>query len=494
MAESPDAPATLTGTLCTAEYVASHAAERPDAVALIHDGRVTSYAQFSRDIGRFSAALRDLGLPPGCTVAVGCTNIYIRWLLLLAFEQLNVATAPFGQREDPATSADLLARVDLVLTDAELGHVAAERQFLITPEWVRHALARESVQGAVRAHRSPGDIVRIVRSSGTTGHAKRVAYTRHMHELRVARDTERYQFTRESRYLLTLGFSVGPHYGYATACLRAGGCVVQAARDAGTFAKYGITHVGLTPHLLKSILDDLPANFVKPANLTISCAGSALSDQLAERALRSLATEVIDSFGTNEIGGISFKRASLRDSFATVCPGVEVEVVDEIGRPLPSGEPGRLRVKSESLVAGYLDDPETTRRFFRDGWFYPSDFAVLDGPRRLKLIGRADEIITTVGGKYASSDLEAGVMAHLGEGDVGVCAFADRDGVENVRVAIAGTRLGHQELLELVKQAFSTILIGKFSVVVMAAIPRNAAGKIERARLEEAIAEESKRS
>jgi acyl-CoA synthetase (AMP-forming)/AMP-acid ligase II len=84
-----------------------------------------------------------------------------------------------------------------------------------------------------------------------------------------------------------------------------------------------------------------------------------------------------------------------------------VEVVDESGRPVPSGEPGRLRIRSASMAEGYLDDPEATRRFFQDGWFYPSDIAILDGPRRIKVIGRADEMITTAGGKKAPSDIEA---------------------------------------------------------------------------------------
>ena len=488
MTGSLDVRSRLAGTAGTAEYVALHAAERPEAVAFIDDDQAITYAQFNRDIGKFTAALRDLALPQGCTVAIGCLDLYTHWLLLLALEQLNVAAASFHRLEASNVYADLLAGVHLVLTDEQLPHVDPKCQLMITPEWVRQARAREPVRSAVRAQQSPNDILRIVRSSGTTGRPKRIAYTRRMHELRVARDGERYQFTQDARYLATLGFSIGPHYGYATACVWAGGCVVATKPDVGVFGEFGITHVGLTPHILKQILDRLPADFVKPASLTISCAGSPLSDEVAERALRSLATEVIDSFGTNEIGGITFKRASLRDSFATVCPGVEVEVVDESGRPLPSGRPGRLRVRSESLVDGYLEDPETTRQFFQDGWFYPSDIAVLEGPRRLKLIGRADEIITTVGGKYAPSDLEARVIAHLGEGDVGVCAFADRDHVETVCVAIAGTRLKGKELLARVEQAFSPVVLGRFRVVTITAIPRNAAGKIERAQLKAAVA------
>jgi acyl-coenzyme A synthetase/AMP-(fatty) acid ligase len=489
MAETPDASHTLKDAAGTADYVAWHASERPDAVALIEDGRAISFAQFSRDIVRFTAALRELGLARGSTVAVQCRTISTHWLLLLALEQLNVATASFDAREGAPSHADLLLSADLVLTDAELGPVAVKRQFEVTPEWVRGVLAREPVEGAVREQQSPDDIVRILRTSGTTGRPKRIAFTRRMNELRTRRYGERYAFTGDSRYLRTLPFSIGLPYGCATACLRAGGCVVNARGESvDVVTKYGITHLTLLPNQLKALLDGLPADFVKPANLMISTSGSALSDQLAERALRSLATELIDNFGSNEVGGISWRRMSLGDNFASVCAGTEVEVVDASGRPLPSGVPGQLRVRSEGMVHGYLGDPEATRRFFRDGWFYPSDVAVLDGPRRLRVIGRADEMITTIGGKFAPSDLEAIVTARLGEGDVGVCTVAGKDGAENVYVAIAGARLGHQELLALVTEAFSKLIIGNFLVVVMRAIPRNTGGKIQRDRLKEMIA------
>ena len=492
MAEISDAPP---GLADTTEYLALHASQRPDAVALIERGRSISYAEFSRDIGKFTVALRELGLPPGSTVAVGCRSTYTHWLLLLAFEQLNVATASFDPRESPEASADLLASIDLVLSDTDYRHVVVKRQMPITPAWLQDILTRAPAEVAIREPRSPADIVRILRTSGTTGRPKRIAFTRRMHELRTLRYGERYRFTRESRYLRTLPFSIGLPYGCATACLRAGGTVVEMTDDGiGVIGKYGVTHITLLPHHLKELLDRLPADFVKPASLTIGTSGSSLSDDLAERALRFLATEVFDNFGSNEVGSISFRQAPFRDGFAPISSGAEVEVVDDSGRPLPSGVPGQLRVRSESMIEGYLDDPETTRRFFRDGWFYPSDRAVLDGSGRLKVLGRADEMITTVSGKYAPSDLEALVTARLREGDVGVCKFADKDGIEAVHVAIAGARLGHRELLALVTQALSKVVIGKFLVVVTEVIPRNAAGKIERARLKEIIAAKLTRS
>ena len=481
--------ATSAETANTADYIARHALERPNAVALIERGQAITYAKFNRDIGRFTAALRDFGLPPGSAVAVVCDNIYTHWLLLLAFEHLNVATA---------SSAKVVAAipgVDLLLSDLLPDRAVANRQFLITPGWVQQTLARESTDGVARAKQSPGDIVRIVSTSGTTGRSKRIAFTRRMYELRTLRYGERYRFTQTSRYHLTLLFSIGLPYGCATACLRAGGCVVAEPFDTfDIIAKYGITHLTLVPHLLKMILDGLPADFIKPADLIVGTSGSALSDELAERALKSLATEVFDNYGSNEIGSIRFRRASLRESFAPVCAGVEVEVVDEDGRPLPHGESGQLRIKSESMVEGYLDDPEATRQFFRNGWFYSNDVGVLDGLGRLKIEGRTGETITTVGGKYEPSHLEALVAERLGEGDVGICMLGDAQGNECLHVAVAGARLGDQELLTRVTQAFDHVVVGKFLVARIKAIPRNAAGKIQRDQLKASIAQASKRA
>ena len=83
----------------TADYVAYHAADRPDAVAVIHDGRTISFAQFREDIRRAMRAVRELGPSRGGSIAVGADNLYLHWLLLLACEQLGIAAA--SQRQNP---------------------------------------------------------------------------------------------------------------------------------------------------------------------------------------------------------------------------------------------------------------------------------------------------------------------------------------------------------------------------------------------------------
>ncbi|MGH7124628.1 MAG: class I adenylate-forming enzyme family protein [Stellaceae bacterium] len=475
----------------TNERVALHAAERPRTVALINGGQAISFAELCRDIGKFAAAVRELGLAPGSTVAIGCEDIYAHWLLLLACERLNLATASFDRMESPTSYGELLASADLVLFDANFSLGAAARHHPITEAWLRTTLARDDEDNGSGVQYAPGDLMRIHRSSGSTGRPKRLAITRRMYELRVAGCAQRYQFARESRYMPSLSFSVGHIYYTSTACLRTGGTLVSvptARGGAGVFADYGITHLSLQPLMLKQALDDLPPDFAKPKELAVFAFGSPTSDELGSRALERLATEVTECFGCNEIGYVSGRRMTDRDGFATVADGIEVEVLDESGRTVPRGEPGRLRIRSESMVEGYLDDPETTRQFFKDGWFYPNDVAILDGPRRLKILGRGDEMVNIAGGKLPPSDLEAIVMKHVGAGDAGICTLANRDGIQEVYVAVANARLDPQELLARITRAFSGVPLGVFHVLILASIPRNPAGKIQRTLLKEAVA------
>jgi len=479
--------------MITADYIALHAAERPDAAAVVNNGHAISYAEFDRDIGRFTAALSEFGLPRGVTVAVGCEDFHIHWLLLLALERLDVATASYHSGEGPRECRELLAGADLVLSEAHFPTDGAKRHATITQSWLQDALARGPEESAPRIEGAPGDPIRVLRSSGTTGRPKRFVVTRQMYETRIASPHKPFPFARTSRYLLTMPFTVNTVYRCATICVRSGGTVVVERFQGGAGAAraimmHGITHLTLHPLALKQILDDLPPDFVKPANLSIATFGSAMSDELSGRALQHLATEVIDFFGCNEVGGIAYRHATLQDDFAVVWPGIEVEAVDEAAQPVPMGQPGRLRIRSESAVEGYLDDPETTRRMFKDGWFYPGDVAILDGPRRLKVIGRGDEILNISGSKLAPSDLEAVVMRYAAVGDVGICTFANRERIEEVYVAVANVRQDPKELLARVTQAFRFQQLGVFHVVVLPAIPRTASGKIQRDALKRAIA------
>ncbi|MGE5201069.1 MAG: class I adenylate-forming enzyme family protein [Acidobacteriota bacterium] len=478
----------------TADYIAFHAAERPDAVAIVDRGREMTYAEFHRDLSRFTCALGEFGFARGSSVAVAWGGFYSHLLMLVALERLGIASTSYLPQEG-AGSAGLLASVDFVLSETRPPEVAVERHRAVTPRWLERVLARADAEMPEAASEDASDPLRILRTSGTTGEPKRLLLTRRMFEAWVARWIWSLGIARASRHLVTMPFTVTGSYTLAIATIRAGGMVIYAGLETGTAAALarhgrGLTHLMVTPLELKLILDCLPRDFAKPPGLTVCTIGAALAAPLREKALARLASEVVVYYGSNEIPFIAETRSSGSEGVSTVFPWVRAQTVDEHGNPAPPGAIGAVRLQADAMSTGYLDDPETTARKFRNGWFYPGDIGILHGPGRLQLVGREDELLNIGGVKFAPSALEAWVLQRATVGDIGVCAVRNSEGIEEICVAVANPRHDDADLLARVKAAFKGYPVGHFLVVKLPRIPRNANGKIERKRLAEIVAGE----
>jgi 2,3-dihydroxybenzoate-AMP ligase len=475
----------------TADYIAFHAAERPEAIALTVRGRAISYARMSGDLGRVTGALRALGLSAGSAVAVGSDDLYVHWLLLLGLERLGVASASY-LAEEGELAAPLLASVDLVLSEPHFPRAQSSRHRAITPEWLAGVLAQPAEAGSP-APRAASDPVRIVRTSGTTGQSKRLLLLRAVQDAWIDRWIWFLSLTRGARYLLTMPLTVNAVYTVMAAVLRVGGTVVSDAFEssaalARAIAAASITDIVLLPIHLKQLLDSLPAGFEKPPGLTVTIIGGAAPEALREQAMARLAGEMIIGYGANEMPFITQMRSTSPEGVGVVLPWVQAEVVDDDHRPLPAGSLGRIRARTDVMAAGYLGDPEASRRMFRDGWFYPGDVGILRGGRLLQVVGRADDLLNIGGNKLSPSALEGLILRHVGAGDVGVCSMRNPHGIEEVCVALVDPRDPEPRLIAGIAEAFARLELGKYHLVTLDRIPRNAVGKIDRGRLKAAVA------
>ena len=476
----------------TPAYIAFHAAERPDAVAIVDRGREITYAQFHRDLGRFVRAVAELGLRRGSSVAVAWGEFYPHWLLLIACEELGLAAATFVANEG-AAGARLLETVDAVLSDFRPREVGPERHRAVTPQWLAGVFARADALMPALPPAHPDSPLRIVRTSGTTGVAKRLLLTRRMFDAYVERKAWSLGVTRETCTLVTMPFTSTGGYTLCTAVIRAGGTVLHAGSETSTAAALAdparrLTHLRVTPLELKLVLDSLPPDFPKPVGLKVCTIGAALAAPLRERAMARLASEIIISYASNEMPFATLARGGGSEGIGAVVPWVEAEVVDERDLPLPPGKAGRIRLRDPMMGTGYLDDPEGTAQRFQNGWFYPGDVGILRGPRRLQIVGREDELMNLGGLKIAPSELEALVLRHATVGDIGVCMLVNPEGADEICVAVVAPAHGDEELLARVTEAFRHNHVGRFHIVKLSRVPRNANGKIERARLKEIIA------
>ena len=477
-----------TNITLTADYIAYHAALHPADVAIIQNGTKITYAQMHRDLGRFLRAARGFELTAGNRVAIEWTSLYHHWLLVLSFETLGAVTFSYAKSE-MAVLRPVLANVDLIIGTEDALQIGARRAQQITQQWIDEVLALEPDNDFRPPQLGPDSPTRLHCSSGTTGEMKSMIRTVKVNEYRIWQYQEKEGYSRHSRYILGLPFSVHAVFGRATACIRMGGtCVYDTDNLIQALSNYDATHIALLPNHLATILDLLPENFVKPKLLTVSTFGAAVPSRLRARALQDLAADLIESYGTNEVGTIC---TIGRDRNGIVLPGVKVEVVDEHDQPLID-QPGHIRVKSDGCIAGYDSDIDSTARMFRNGWFYPGDIGVMVDARTLKFLGRADDLLNIGGSTIDPVELEDSLRDIASLKDLCITSITDDSGNDRTWVALVLDT--PEKLQDIVKIAAPKLprTLGKTTFISVKHIPRTPNGKIKRDKVKALISESLK--
>ena len=476
---NPNDAMDLIGLPATTEYIAYHAGHRPDAIAVIDGDRRFTFVEFHEALRRVTGALRSFELAIGSFVAVEWTTLSSHWLILLAFENLGVATITFLRGEGSGQA--YFDRMHLVMTTKDWGDDCIFRTHRLTPDWFDAALSGIPASDMANPKLTPESPHQIVHTSGTTGTSKLMVRTRRNHEFLTGTLGLHCGLTQNSRYLMTMGLNIASVYRYATICIRHGGtCIWDRDSDlAQALARHRATQATLLPVALTELLDNIPEQYEKPSDLTVTMIGAPVAKAVRERVLELLANELLEGYSTNETGRV----CTMNDEgTGTVWPGVHVEVVDSDDRPV-QGKEGLVRIKSEGCASGYMDDPEASREMFRNGWFYPGDLGIMLGPRTLKIIGRADDVLNVRGVKFLPYAAEERMASELPVEEICISVAADAEGQNHICIVFAP-----EDSLDCAKAAdrlskYIPPEFGQFHIVPMGEILKTSTGKFKRKAL-----------
>ena len=84
---------------------------------------------------------------------------------------------------------------------------------------------------------------------------------------------------------------------------------------------------------------------------------------------------------------------------------------------------GFISCQGDTLMSGYVGDPELTRSVLRDKTVYMSDRGILDAEGRLHIVGRDSDVINVGGYKVAPTEVEDAALAIPGIKDC-ICISA----------------------------------------------------------------------
>jgi fatty-acyl-CoA synthase len=159
---------------------------------------------------------------------------------------------------------------------------------------------------------------------------------------------------------------------------------------------------------------------------------------------------------------------------------VETQIVDDLGRAVPSGIVGEVVHRSPQTMAGYWEANEQTKESFRDGWFHSGDLGVMDDEGFLTIVDRKKDMIKTGGENVASREVEEVLHEHAAVAEAAVFGVPHPYWIEAIVAAV--TLRGDQEASAEELLAFCRKRLAGFKtpkhIVVLSTLPKNPSGKI----------------
>ncbi|PYS88831.1 MAG: AMP-dependent synthetase [Acidobacteria bacterium] len=284
---------------------------------------------------------------------------------------------------------------------------------------------------------SAEDPLIILYTSGTTGKPKGIAHTHASFPIKAAQDmafgTDVGRGTRICWYT-DIGWMMGPWLIYGALINGATICIYDGAPDYPTpdrmwefCAKHKVEILGISPTLIRALSncgDHLPKKHDLSSLRMFASTGEPWNPApwwwLFEKVGNSKLPIINYSGGTEIAGGILMGNPLLPIkpcSFPAPCPGMDVDILDEEGKPVGPGKVGELVIRQPwiGMARGFWQEKEryleTYWRRFKDIWVH-GDFAMRDKDGHWFILGRSDDTLKVAGKRVGPAEVESLLVAH----------------------------------------------------------------------------------
>jgi long-chain acyl-CoA synthetase len=508
-----------------ADLLTGVAAQRPDAIAVVHADRRLSWAQLDAASSCLAASLRESGLQPGQRVAVvlpsGITFVETTVAVLRAggvvvplnpaftTGELARAVATSGAvavvtaepalgrvRQAVAGIADALTEPPPQLAGAPVPQVVVEGAPVLPGE-VSYAQWRAREAADTVAPTGGEDPAVLLFTSGGSADP-RAAVLSHRALVSNLDQVMALEPTPVGPDDVLLGVLPLFHVYGLTALLgqavRTGARLVLADRfdareTADLMVAEGVTVAPVVPPMLTAwaALDDATLRDAFAGLRYLVSGGAGVPPHLLEDLQRRGGVPIHQGYGLTE--GAPVVTTTLASpvnklgSIGRPVPGVEVMLADETGAPVDEGDPGEIVVRGPNLFSGYF--PGAADGPAGDGWWRTGDVAYADADGDLFLVDRLRDLVIVNGFNVYPREVEEAILEHPDVAEAAVLSVPDAvtgEAVAAVVVARPGAVVTPDQVVGHCRERLARFKCPTH-VQVTAALPRTATGKIAKGEL-----------
>jgi acyl-CoA synthetase (AMP-forming)/AMP-acid ligase II len=257
-----------------------------------------------------------------------------------------------------------------------------------------------------------------------------------------------------------------------------------------------VTHAFVVPTMLARIVAVLGEQGLAelPTLRTLSYGGARMPVPVLERALDLFPNAgFVNAYGLTETSatvtvlGPDDHRAAIGaddpavrarlGSVGRPVPGVEVEVVDEAGVPVPAGTEGAIRIRGDQVSGRYVEQGSVVDG---EGWLVTGDLGAYDAEGYLFVHGRSDDVIIVGGENISPSEVEDCLLRHPAVTGAAVVGLTDEEWGEQVGAMVTAVgQVEGGELTDWVREHLGGLKAPK-RVALADELPMTPTGKVLR--------------
>jgi long-chain acyl-CoA synthetase len=468
----------------------------PDRRAIISPHITLSYSQLVARAAQSARELRSRGIVAGAKVGIGIRDGAETIVLMIATWMLGATAVPVDFRTNAAERGLLAREFDLlaILEDRQLP-AAGYDSILIDASWADR-IAIQDRDPIWTSGERPAAAALISLTSGTTGRPIGIVLD---HERTLLRAVAEFSPRFGATLLNPLPLSFSGSRSHTLSALLHGSAVsfhpvlfsAQELVEAILAGK--VTSVCAVPTIVRKLLE-LSSERSSPAFEGLDalyCFGALMLPE-EKRHATALCNNFIGKYSSSLSGPISLLcGADLEahgDTVGRVLPHVALQIVDDDDEVLPLGEAGTIRVRSPGMArAIYGGSTRASGDKLKGGWAYPGDIGAVDGDGFLRLLARTSDLIIRGGVNVHPSEVEVVIAEHERVREVAVVGFAKLpEGEEIAAIVVPSSDLTEAALVAHCRARLSPDKRPR-KFVFVTELPRNANGKISRAKLRQQL-------
>jgi acyl-CoA synthetase (AMP-forming)/AMP-acid ligase II len=162
---------------------------------------------------------------------------------------------------------------------------------------------------------------------------------------------------------------------------------------------------------------------------------------------------------------------------------VRVEMMDDAGNILPTGEVGEIVARGGIVGGGYFEMPEATAESVAHGWHHTGDVGRRDEHGYVYIVDRKKDMVVTGGFNVYSAEVEGAIMELEAVAECAVIGLPhDHWGEQVHAVVVKAGEVDEAAIVAHAKARLGSVKAPK-TVAFVDAIPRTAAGKMDKKAL-----------